>query len=260
MRSGDIWKAPTGSEYRLTLQDGEWSYQYVAPDPVSVTLGASGEVAQITRREDGNFEINGELFTSGGIFQAESGNRYRISFANGQWTARFEPPNAVRVALGRSGLSISVTRQEDGSYRAGNLVIQDGGIITATNGNQYRMTLSDGTWRATFVAPNATPVTLGTSGEVIYLTLREDGLNESGGRTISSGGTWQATNGNQYRLTRLSTGQWEVEFLPPPPATVLLGTSGRSVVVITREDGRFEVDGFVFSNGGEILSSGTVTE
>lgn len=254
--SGDIWTAPTGSQYRLSLQDGEWRYEYVAPAPISVQLGASGEVAQITRREDGNFEINGQQFTVGGIYEAENGNRYRISFANGQWTARFEPSSAVRVALGASGLTISITRQEDGSYRAGNLVIQHGGIITASNGSQYRMTLSGGTWSATFVAPDATPVILGTSGDVIYLTLREDGLFESGGRTISSGGIWQASNGNQYRLTRLASGQWEAEFLAPPPATVLLGASGRSVVVTTLEDGRFEADGAIFSNGGTIVSSG----
>ncbi len=251
-RSGDIVTTPTDSRYRLTLVNGEWQYTYVPPDPIRVSLGTSGDVALLMRRENGSYEIGGTVITSGDIIQADNGNSYRIRFQGGRWTAAFVPAPPVSVTLGTSGLQISLARQEDGSYRHGNDVIQSGGTITAANGSEYRLTLANGVWRATYVLPRGIPVLLGISGELANVVRLEDGTYQVNGQPLGPDSTVTASNGNMYRITRMN-GTWSAIFVAPDPVRVMLGTSGQSVVVTRREDGTW------LGNGDPITSGATVT-
>ncbi len=214
-RSGDIVTTPTDSRYRLTLVDGEWQYTYVPPAPIRVSLGASGEVALLMRRENGSYEIGGTVITSGDSIQADNGNSYRIRFQGDRWTAAFVPAPPVSVTLGMSGLQISLARQEDGSYRHGNDVIQSGGTITAANGSEYRLTLANGVWRATYVLPRGIPVLLGISGELANVVRLEDGTYQVNGQPLGPDSTVRASNGNEYRI-RFQGGQWTAALVTDP--------------------------------------------
>ena len=90
----------------------------------------------------------------------------------------------------------------------------------------------DGEWSYEYVPPPPSTVELGTSGETLQLTRREDGGYEANGRLIASNETIEAENGNMYRLTRVGN-EWTAEFVPQG-VTVRLGTSGNSIN-LTRE-------------------------
>ena len=255
--SGDTWSASNGSMYRLTLMDGEWESSYVPPEPSSVTLGTSGLVASITRREDGIYEVDGDSLLSDGIFMAGNGNTYHLVLADGVWSARFVPPDPIAVRLGTSGTVIDITQQEDGTYRALNMSFESGGILPAANGSQYRVTLVGGQWSAVFVPATPSRVILGTSGETVDLAMREDGGYELGGESIISGYIYPARNGNMYRLT-LVNGAWRADFVPSE-VDVDLGTSGSIVTLRREEDGRFWLGRTVFESGStRTASNGSV--
>ena len=145
----------------------------------------------------------------------------------------------MAVALGTSGDALLITRLEDGSFEAGDAIFESGDVLTASNDNMYRLTLEDGEWTVEFVAPDPVAVQLGASGESLSLTLREDGTYETGdGDLFESGGIWRTAGGSEYKLT-LVDGEWSAEFVSPAPAIVTLGTSGQTVQVTQREDGRY---------------------
>ena len=248
IQSGGTLDASNGNKYRLTLADGNWMVEYVPPPPDEVTLGSSGSTVELTRLEDGTYEANGMPFASGDTWTADNGSVYRLSFSNGEWQSTYEPPAALMVMLGTSGQVVSVTREEDGSYRADGEMISSGGTLTATNGNLYRLTQVDGTWSAHFVPPDPWRVELGASGTVVEILQQEDGTYRAGNMTFESGGILPAGNGSQYRVT-LVGGQWTVEYVPAAPSTVILGTSGQSVDLTMREDGDYELNGQAIISG-----------
>ena len=249
--SGGIWKAANGNSYRLTLMDGEWSHEYVAPDPVSVELGTSGESLTLTRTEDGTYETaDGEPLPSGGIRETASGNSYELTLAGGAWSAEYVPPEPSAVALGTSGDALLVTRKEDGSYQADDTTFESGDVLAASNGNMYRLTFKDEGWLVEYVAPDPVSVELGASGESLTLTRGEDGTYETAdGEPFQSGGIWKTASGSDYKLT-LMDGEWSHEYVAPDPVSVELGTSGETVQLTRREDGTYETgDGEPFQSG-----------
>ena len=249
--SGGIRETANGNSYRLTLMDGEWSHEYVAPDPVSVELGTSGESLTLTRTEDGTYETaDGEPFQSGTTIEA-SGNSYELTLAGGAWSAEYVPPEPSAVALGTSGDALLVTRKEDGSYQAGDATFESGDVLAASNGNMYRLTFEDEGWLVEYVAPDPVSVELGASGESLTLTRGEDGTYETAdGEPFQSGGIWKTASGSDYRLT-LMDGEWSHEYVPPPTSILDLGTSGETVQLTRREDGTYETgDGEPFQSGG----------
>ena len=250
--SGGIRKTASGNSYKLTLMDGEWSYEYVAPDPVSVELGTSGESLTLTRTEDGTYETaDGAPFPSGGIRKTANGNSYELTLMDGEWSYEYVAPDPVPVELGTSGESVTLTRTEDGTYEtADGAPFQSGGIWKTASGSDYRLTLMDGEWSHEYVPPPTSILDLGTSGETVQLTRREDGTYETGdGEPFPSGGVWKTASGSDYRLT-LTDGEWSYEYVTPDPISVELGASGESLALTRREDGTYETgDGELFESG-----------
>ena len=169
------------------------------------------------------------------------------------WSAAYVPPDAVAVALGTSGDALVIRRQEDGRYRAGDQTIVSGGIVEATNGNRYRLTLvrtAAGTrWQVDFVPPEPFRLRLGTSGSTRLIAQNEDGSYTVGGRRLRSGDTLTADNQSRYRVT-LSNDTWTAEYIPEPEI-VRLGTSGDTVAVTRLENGSYAVGGTQIVSGYE---------
>ncbi len=161
---------------------------------------------------------------------------------------------AVEVTLGEHGGSITLMTAQSGGYTRNGEPFQSGAKVEAENGNEYRLTLSDGRWSAEFLPPEPLAVTLGTSGGAVRVTRTEGGEFQTDGKPLGSGDIVEASNGNRYRLT-LSAGEWSAEFLPPKPSAVALGKSGEAVLVTQTEGGQFRVDGEPFGLDGIVEAS-----
>ncbi len=98
--------------------------------------------------------------------------------------------------------------------------------------------------------PQTVTVALGENGGQVTLVSTQAGGWQLNGQAFTSGSTAKGQNGLNYRLS-LSGSTWTAEFVPPSRTSVVLGTSGQTVVVERREDGAYFGD-------GEPLVSGTV--
>ena len=219
-----------------------------------VTLGTSGGSVTLVAGDEDMYRVSG----SEGVFSietrvdgtplaaiAENGNRYTLSMEDGMWMATFVAPAATDVALGMSGESVAVQRQEDGSYMAGDMALVDAmGTVTASNGNSYMISgaLHDGHyhWSATYVASEQ-EVGLGVTGQMITLVKAEDGTYWLGDVGIMDGSTVNADNGNVYALSMGADGMWMATFQYPDPTMVALGSSGASVTFQRHEDGSYSL-------------------
>ena len=250
--SGDTVEGTNGQTYRLTLSGNQWTAAYVAPEPWAVALGTSGEALLVTRLEDGTYSAGDETLESGGLVTAASGNQYRLTLhrtlEGNEWRAAYVPPEPASVALGATGGTLSVLRNEDGSFAAAGAPLASGDIRTGSNDSEYRLTLRSGEWGATYVAPDPEPVVLGASGGRVTVTRNEDGSFNAGSTTFRSGGTVTGANGSEYRLT-LRGGLWSVAYVQPPPVRVQLGASGYSVVLTREENGSYRLNGQPFTSG-----------
>ena len=136
------------------------------PQTVVVQLGSKGGATTLISTQAGGWTRNGQPFTSGSEVTGENAAKYKLTLANGTWTAEFVPPEPVPLALGISGDAVSLQAQEDGSFELDGKALTSGTVVDAKNGNQYKLVLgSDGDWMAEFVPPAPQGVTLGTSGE-----------------------------------------------------------------------------------------------
>ena len=221
------------------------------PVDVAVELGTSGETLTLQTTESGGFTRNGEAFASGTTVEA-GGNTYRLVLTDGEWGAEYVAPRPWATALGRSGDALLISRREDGLYEAGDAVFSSGGTVTATNGNQYRLTLNADTnsWDVEYLPPDPTPILLGMSGETVLAERLEGGGYSVGGQRVVDGSTIMSASGNTYRLS-MQDGVWTATFVPPPPVMVPLGDSGLVVTLQVREDGQFEKDGQLYLTGSK---------
>ena len=237
-----IVEAGNGNRYRLRFDIAGWSWEFVPPDAVPVTLGTSGDTVSITQLEDRSYLVDGQPLASDRVVRARNGNRYRLTLTGSVWSWEFVEPGAVPVTLGTSGDSVSITQLEDGSYLADGKPLPGDRIVAAANGNRYRLTLTGSVWSWEFVPPDAVPVTLGTSGDTVSITQLEDRSYLVDGRPLASDRVVRARNGNRYRLT-LTGSVWSWEFVEPGAVPVTLGTSGDSVLITQLEDGSYLADG-----------------
>lgn len=251
--SGDTVEGTNGQTYRLTLSGNQWTAAYVAPEPSAVALGSSGEAVLVTRQEDGTYSTGGETLESGGLVTADSGNQYRLTLhrtlTGNEWRAAYVAPEPESVTLGSSGSTLSVTRNEDGSFSAGTTTFRSGETVTAANGSEYTLTLRGGNWTAAYVQPPATRVTLGTSSYSVLLTRQENGSYRLNNEPFTSGGTWPAPNGSTYRLTVNRNGEWSTAFVPAAAEVVALGSSGGTLSVTRNENGSFSAGGTPLASG-----------
>ncbi len=224
------------------------------PQSVVVSLGARGGATTLISTQAGGWTRNGEPLTSGTTIKGENAASYTLTLANGRWTAEFVPPAAARVQLGTSGDTVAVNAREDGSFALDGEVLSSGTVVSADNGNKYRLVqAAEGAWTAEFVPPAAARVQLGTSGDTVAVNAREDGSFALDGAQLQSGQVVSAGNGNRYALVLGARDIWTAEFVPPAAARVQLGISGDMLLVQREENGSYHV-------GGKQLLSGHIEE
>ena len=199
------------------------------PQEVAVELGDHGGSVTLMTTQSGGYTKDGQPFQSGATIEG-NGNEYKLTLADGKWSAEYLAPEPSAVALGTSGDALLVTRNEDGSYQADDIAFESGDALPpASNGNVYRLTLQDGDWDVEYVAPDPISVELGSSGESLSLVRQEDSTYRTvDGELINSGDTWNLTaSGSDYELT-FEDGEWSAEYVAPPASTVILGNTRRA--------------------------------
>ena len=184
-----------------------------SPGDIVIDLGASGERIILRRTESGGFTRDGAPFSSGTRIEA-GGNTYKLTLANGVWTAEYVPPLPQVLGLGLSGEAVLITRREDGRHQTGAAIFQSGDAITASNGSRYRLALDGGQWTATYLPPPPVLVALGTSAETVQVERLEGGGHSVGGRRVVDGSTVYSADGTAYRLV-LRDGVWKAELVEP---------------------------------------------
>ena len=81
-----------------------------------------------------------------------NGSMYTLTLDGTTWSAAYKAPEAMSLALGTTGGDLSIERLEDGSYQANGSALANGTVITAENGNQYTVSISDdGNFSADYV-------------------------------------------------------------------------------------------------------------
>ena len=222
------------------------------PQSVVVDLGDHGGAITLTITPENRYTWRGKPFASGSTVAAANGNEYRLTLSQGKWSAEFVPPPPAAVALGRSGLAVLVTRAENRQYYANGTRVGEDGVIRASNGNSYRLTLTTGGWTSEFV-PMTVQVPLGTHGGVLRLRQAEDGKFWMGNQVFESGKVVTGSNEGWYRVT-LANGAWHSEYIPRA-VWVSFGTSRGGVVLVRREDGNYAAGDQVVTDGSRVSGS-----
>ena len=246
-----------GNTYALTMDEaGMWVATYVAAT-LDVALGASGETVMLTRAEDGAYWMGDMAVESGAVVMSTNGSSYALAMDESGWTATYQAATQT-VALGASGLELTVSQAEDGSWviDANGFPLVSGMTYDLPNGNSYlAMQDENGMWTASFV-PAETAVALGTSGSTLVLASTEAGGFTRNGEDFASGTEVTAENGSAYALTLDATGAWMAAFVPMVQ-TVALGTSG-TLDLESTEDGGWTRAGEAFAGGSHVADNGNV--
>ncbi len=225
------------------------------PQTIVVQLGERGGATTLISTQAGGWTRNGQPFTSGSTITGENAASYRLTLANGRWTAEFIAPDPEPLVLGTSGDAILLQAQENGSYLLDGEPVTANTVVEADNGNQYRLVRgSDGAWTAEFVPPAPQLVFLGSSGDSRQVSRLEGGGFTVDGRPLAPGEVVTAQNGNRYTFTFGTDGRWTAVYVEPDPQRLQLGTSGDPPLLVYRqENGTFELN-------GEPLLGGTVVQ
>ncbi len=157
------------------------------------------------------------------------------------------PAQAVEVALGASGDSITLMTTEAGGFTLDGEAVESGREVTAANGNVYVLTLADGAVAAAY-RPVERTVELGLSGESVTLERAEDGSWSLAGTPVASGATHTAGNGNAYILALIGDNVWTAAFSPR-----MLAIANTDLTATAKEDG----SGYTVGEAGELAMDGS---
>ena len=255
--SGGTVQGENDATYKLTLSEGRWTAEFVPPDPETVPLGASGEEISIQKQEDGSYLLDDEPLTEGQVLDAANGNQYQLTQGeDGKWTAVYVTPDPTSVVLGGSGESVSLLRQEDGTFSLDGTPLVSGEVRVAANENRYRfIQRPDGAWVAEFVPTSPVRVALGNSGDAAEVTLLEDRSYVLDGEPLVDGQTRVFESGNTYRFDLAADGTWSATYVPVT-VTVELGTRGGSIDLTRLESGAYTSNGAVIESGQIVVGNG----
>ncbi len=223
------------------------------PQAVEVKLGESDQTVTLMTAQGGGFTKDGQPFASGTDVEAANGNTYKLTLQGGQWSAAYVAPDAQELPLGISGTTVSVSRQEDGSYAIDGEAIEDGQVVPSNlPGVEYTLALGDdGQWTATYAPPPAETVSLGDTGQTIDLVRQENGRWAVDGVEIGTDSRYVAPDGRAYNLLRTLEGGWVAVFVSTE-VEVSLGTTGDTVTIWLLEDGSVTFNG-VRKQSGEVI-------
>ena len=149
-------------------------------------------------------------------------------------------PQAVEVALGTSGDTLTLMTTEAGGYTLNGEAFASGTEHESEkNGSIYKLTLDGTQWSAVYQAPDPQSIALGTHGGNVSIERLEDGSFQLNGSALTSGAVVPGENNNSYTVTVNDDGKWTAEWVQPPAQSIPLGQSGSSVDVRINEDGTF---------------------
>ena len=167
---GSTITSASGKRYVLTFSGGEWRAGYL-PRLVQVPLGASGSAITLRELENEQYWWNG-LVESGLTITAADGDVYRLTFADGLWSADFVP-DVLSVPLGRSGETVVLSRLQGGGYSHEGRTVRDGLQVRDSAGRVYEFTFRRGSWHAD-LAPVRPPPPPGGTGPDPSPVVRSD--------------------------------------------------------------------------------------
>lgn len=253
IESSAVVKGENSAEYVLTLSGGRWTAEFVQPAPIVVALGTSGLSVQIRALENGRHELNGELLASGQILTASNGYQYRFEQSvGGVWTATFASAPPISVPLGASGDTVEIELIEGGRFQLDGEPLLSGAVRLAANGNRYRFLLhADGSWTTEFVPPEPAVVLLGTSGETVLVSARENGGFLLAGQPLRSGQVRSVASGGRYRFQLSADGTWTATYLATR-VEVQLGIHGGTITLVRQENGSHRLGSTLFRSGSSV--------
>ena len=133
-----------GESYSLSMgEDGMWMAMHM-PSRQPVDLGASGMTVMLMTNEAGGWTLDGEIVVSDttierGMNDATGAmNAYRLTRADGRWTADYEP---MSMTIGGTGLQ-AMAREDGTGYTVGETMSLDAsgmGEIIAPGGGMFRV-------------------------------------------------------------------------------------------------------------------------
>ena len=151
---GSTITSANGGRYVLLFFGGEWRAGYL-PRLVQVPLGSSGSAITLRELENGQYWWNG-LVESGLTITGADGNLYRLTFADGLWSADFVS-DVLSVPLGESGETVVLSRLESGGYSHEGRTVRNGLQVRDSAGRVYEFMLRGGRWQADLVTVRPPP-------------------------------------------------------------------------------------------------------
>ena len=138
--SGHVHAHANGNRYVLTLDAaGMWSAVY-QQNMVTVALGTQGSVS-LAQAEDMSWWLGTEGVQAGSEVMSDSGNTYTLQYADGAWTARFEPESTAIEGTGLTAMS----KEDRSGYDVGGDSLPASGIGDVTvDGAMYHVWMADG--------------------------------------------------------------------------------------------------------------------
>ena len=165
---------------------------------------------------------------------------------------------AVEVALGSSGESVTLMPVESGGYTLdGAPVVSGETMTTSANGSSYTLSMGeDGTWAATY-NPVEVTVPLGTRGELVIITRQEDGSYAlPDGTTITAETRYTTESGNTYGVALGEDGVPMAVYVPEA-VMAALGELGGMLTLYRQEDDSFQdADGMTVMAGAIVTANG----
>ena len=138
--NGTEYTAANGNVYVLMMDaEGMWSamYQKVM---VMVALGTQGSIT-LERAENMSWWVDSEAVDVGSEVTSDNGNTYTLWYADGAWSARFEPESMMIEGTGLTAM----TREADDMYDVGNATLPASGVGDVTvDGAMYHVWMADG--------------------------------------------------------------------------------------------------------------------
>ena len=218
VRNGEV-RTVGGNRYRLLLDDGEWSAEYLRG---TIPVDGAGGLIILFREEDGSLTHDGDRVGDGSVITQDGRTYELLRLSDGTWLAT---PGAPPPAAGDQtvslpgGQTVTLRRTSGGAYTYNGASVSSGSEITV-GANRYRLTqASGGTWTATAVSSTLPPTTVnpGTIGGPTQVDSRDnftdnkldDGtrVNEYGVEFVSRSQSTKRDSGTMIVPTKLSSSE-----------------------------------------------------
>ena len=122
----------------------------------------------------------------------------------------------ISVVLGSTQESVTLVTTSDGGYTLNGQPIESGAIVSASNGNEYRLSLDlNRSWKAFFIERKF-EVVLSAGVDRVTIRKREDGRFWLGNRPLANGSAIHHDDRGSYRLLLQPGGVWTAEPLHAP--------------------------------------------